>query len=96
LFFLTPADADQRHVMMVVPVETRDGLRVGPPRSLFGFHQLDLRFACVPARCYDVKPDGQGFFGVQTIPPQPVAPVTHIQLVQNWAEEVKAKVPTGK
>lgn len=43
-----------------------------------------------------VRPDGQVFYGVQTIPPPPTAPVTHIQLVQNWAAELTAKLPPGR
>jgi hypothetical protein len=30
----------------------------------------------------------------RAVTPQP--PVTHINLIQNWTEELKAKVPVGK
>jgi len=47
-------------------------------------------------RCYDVAPDGQRFYVVQTptLPPPPV--VTQINLVLNWFEELKSKVPITK
>jgi hypothetical protein len=45
-------------------------------------------------RCFDVAPDGQHFYGTQVqAPPLPPPPVTHINLIQNWFEELKAKVP---
>jgi hypothetical protein len=48
---------------------------------------------CVWFRCYDVSSDGERFYGwQQTVSPNP-APVTHINLVMNWFEELKAKVP---
>jgi hypothetical protein len=54
-----------------------------------------LYFHCIPVRCYDVAPDGQRFYVMQqrTLPPPP--PVTHINLILNWFEELKAKVPAG-
>jgi hypothetical protein len=53
----------------------------------------DLGFSCAPVRCYAVAPDGDGFYltRTQTRPPPPV--VTHVNLIQNWFEELKAKVP---
>ncbi len=46
-------------------------------------------------RCYDVASDGERFYGVKPLRAMPVAPVvTHVSIVQNWFEELKAKVPT--
>jgi len=66
---------------------------VGVTRSLFEFDARRLSFSCIPVRCFDVAPDGQRFYVVQapTLPPSPV--VTQINLVTNWFEELKAKVP---
>jgi len=68
--------------------------RIGPAQSLFEFRGRELSFWCSPVRCYDVAPDGQGFYAMQFRPVVPLPPVTHINLIQNWLEELKAKVPT--
>jgi hypothetical protein len=41
---------------------------------------------------YDVAPDGQSFF-VITDTPRP--PLTKINVVLNWVEELKRRVPSG-
>jgi Tol biopolymer transport system component len=96
LFFLAQTDPRDpaRRRMMIVDVDLRGGPRLGTPRQLFEFRTADLGFACTPVRCYDVARDGQRFFVTQLIPPAPTPPVTHITLIQNWVEELKAKVPT--
>jgi hypothetical protein len=66
---------------------------MGTPRRLFELDARDLVFAHTPVRCFDVAPDGQWFFVVQVRPAPPLPPVTHINLVLNWLEELKAKVP---
>jgi len=38
---------------------------------------------------------GKRFFCLQSVPAAPLPPVTHINLIQNWFEELKAKVPAG-
>jgi hypothetical protein len=43
-----------------------------------------------------VSPDGQRFFVRQTVASVPAPPVTDVNLVQNWVEELKAKVPGGQ
>jgi hypothetical protein len=82
--------------MNVVDVDVTRGVRVGAPRRLFEFNPADLAFYCVPVRCYDVAPDGQRFYvpkAAGQLPPPPL--VTHINLVLNWFEELKATVPAG-
>ena len=44
----------------------------------------------------DVAPDGQRFYAVQARTPVTYPAVTHINLVQNWFEELKAKVPARR
>jgi len=44
---------------------------------------------------YDVTPDGQRFVIVQEAT-RPPAHVSQLILVENWFEELKARVPTGK
>jgi eukaryotic-like serine/threonine-protein kinase len=95
LFFLSPPDREGRRRMMVADVRPGPTLGVGRPRLLFAFQQPPLLLACMWVRCYAVAPDGQGFYAVRMTPPAPVPPVTHIQLVQDWTEELKARVPAG-
>ena len=95
LVFLSQPDAGGKRRMMAVDVRTGPRLSVGAPRPLFDFSLGDLRFLCVPVRCYGVSPDGRRFF-VTRQPPTAVPPVvTHVQLVLNWTEELKARVPSG-
>jgi Tol biopolymer transport system component len=98
LFFVTPPDPDEpdsRH-MMVVEVSTHPALRLGTPRALFRFSATEQSFTGAPSRCYDVSADGQHFYIVRGRGFDLSSPVTHIQLVQNWLEEVKARVPTRR
>lgn len=69
------------------------GLRIGRPRTLFTYDPSSLMFTCAPVRCYDVSADGQRFYVRLARPAAPPPPVTHIDLVLDWVEEVKAKVP---
>jgi len=41
-------------------------------------------------------PGGQRFYVLQLRPAPPPPVVTHINLIENWHEELKAKVPTGR
>jgi serine/threonine-protein kinase len=81
----------QGNKMMVVDVATRPSFSAGKPRVLF--EGLYLRAAQAnPA--YDVSPDGQRFLMVKASEQEQHA--TQIDIVQNWFEELKQKVPTGK
>jgi eukaryotic-like serine/threonine-protein kinase len=94
LFYVSAAPGEKRR-MMAADFEPGTPPRVGTPRMLFEFPLRALDLACVPLRCYDVSADGQRFYTVQqtVLPPQRV--VTHVQLVQNWFEELKRLVPTN-
>ena len=96
IFFVTGEDRGPSRVdrMMVVSVQTSPSLRIGAPRELFAFSNQDLSFNCVPVNCYSVSPDGQRFFVTEKTERTAPPPVTHINLIQNWLEEVKARVPT--
>ena len=76
----------------VGPVERA---RISRPRPLFPIEE-GLAFAAVPSRGYDVSRDGQRFYAMQFPAPSPAPPVTHISLIFNWFEELKAKVPTAR
>ena len=96
LFFLSLFDSarDRTARMMAVDFAPGSPPRIGRPRVLFEYNRRDVQFDCIPSRCYDVAPGGQRFYVMQsqTRPPRPV--VTHINLILNWFEELKAKVPT--
>jgi hypothetical protein len=96
LFFMTdvtvPSGPKKR--MMVVAVRDKPTLTLGVPQALFEFTGGRELWVCAPTRCYDVAPDGQHFFAVQYPATAPVAqPVTHINLVLNWIDELKEKLP---
>lgn len=75
--------------IMSVPIEFGDGPRSQEPRELF-----DRPVAgSSPIRSYDVAPDGR-FLMVEewSHPPQPV---TELQLVTDWLQELERRVPSG-
>jgi eukaryotic-like serine/threonine-protein kinase len=92
LFFVS-RDPAGTYTMMAVDFEAGPPPRIGTRRPLFSFDSDELLFDCSGARCYDVSPDGQRFYVVQATQPSPPPVVTHINFVQNWFEELKAKVP---
>ena len=73
-----------------MPVTTTPTFSARTPRMLFeGPFRTDG-----PSRGYDVTPDGQRFLMVKEVE-LPPARVSHLVLVQNWTEELKAKVPVN-
>jgi eukaryotic-like serine/threonine-protein kinase len=92
LFFVSlPVGGRMR--MMSAALESRAPVRFAVPKPLFDFEFMRLHMACVPVRCYDVSADGQRFFAVQDEPEPPMPPVTQLNIVLNWVEELKARVP---
>lgn len=86
--FYEKVDANGEIQMMSVPISTSPTLRAGFAQMLFrGRYQ-----AGTPARGYDVMPDGNHFIMVKH-DERPAVPVTRIVLVQNWFEDLKARVP---
>jgi serine/threonine-protein kinase len=79
--------------MMAVDIATQSGFAVGKPRQLFEAHYRTTTQGHVRAN-YDVSPDGQRFLMLKPVE-QEQAP-TQITVVQNWTEELKRLVPTGK
>jgi hypothetical protein len=78
--------------MMAADVRANPKLAVGRPRPLFEFSESELPFAGWPARAYAVAPDGQRFYVVRSQPRPAFPPVTQILFIQNWTEELKARV----
>ncbi len=78
--------------MMAVDIATQPGFAAGKPRMLFeGRYQLSP----VQTEDYDVSPDGQRFLMLKANEQAQAAP-TQINVVLNWFEELKRRVPTGK
>ncbi len=76
--------------MMVVDVAsgpTLSDLKPGLPRFLFEGRYF---VGGIPSS-YDVSLDGQRFLRIQ--PVEPEQPATQIDVVMNWFEELKARVP---
>jgi hypothetical protein len=95
LFFVA-CETDSRCQLKAAQFAPASPPRIGRPRQLFEFAGGDLPFGFGQVRCYDVAPDGQRFYTVQWRTPPPAPVVTHINLILNWFEELKAKVPTTK
>jgi hypothetical protein len=90
LFFLESASPDNPATVrvMVVPITTTPTFTIGPPRLLFeGRFRIDG-----PFRGYDVTADAQRFLMVRA-DERPAERVTQIVFVQNWFEELRARVP---
>jgi Tol biopolymer transport system component len=78
--------------MMAVDITTLPNFSVGKPRMLFQGPYV------TPAGTYadyDVSSDGQRFLMLKPVEQTGAAP-TQINVVLNWFEELKQKVPTGK
>ena len=71
--------------------------RIGPPRVLFESDGRTLSLDCSPVRSYDVSCDEQCLYMTRSrmLPGAPPV-VAHINLITNWFEELKAKVPTAR
>jgi Tol biopolymer transport system component len=78
--------------MMAVDIVTQPGFAAGAPRMLFQGRYVPAPF---PASNYDVSRDGQRFLMLKRVEQEQAAP-TQINVVLNWFEELKQKVPIGK
>ena len=77
--------------MMAVDIATQPGFSAGKPRMLF---EGPYRPTPVTNPNYDVSPDGQRFLMVKPSEQEQAAP-TQINVVLNWFEELKRRVPVG-
>ena len=69
--------------MMVADVSQEDRIRVSRSRPLFEDSYVDGG--------YDVLPDGQHFVMIQN--EREASPVTHLNVILNWFEELTRLVP---
>jgi serine/threonine protein kinase/Tol biopolymer transport system component len=77
--------------MMAVDIATQHGFAAGTPRMLFEGRYEQAPF---PSTNYDVSPDGQRFLMLKPNESAEAAP-TQINVVLNWFEELKRRVPVG-
>ena len=77
--------------MMAVDIATQPSFSVGKPRMLF---EGQYQPTPVTFPNYDVSPDGQRFLMLKPSE-QDQAAQTQINVVLNWFEELKRRVPTG-
>jgi Tol biopolymer transport system component len=96
LFFVSLPDAQGKRRLMAADFAPGPPPRVGRPHELFPFDPRETRFGCAPVRCYDVSSDGQRFYVTRTHTPPLPPPVTHIDLILDWADELKAKLPAAR
>jgi len=96
LFFVSLADPDGKRHVMAADVRTAPTLLLGKPRRLFTFSPGELWFHCIPVRCFGVSADGQRFYVRRMRPQAPPPPVTHVELVQGWTEELQASAHAGR
>ena len=82
--------------MMRVEIDTEPEFRAGNPETIiepgsYYFNRFD--------RSFDISPDGQRFLmlkeGGASSADDPFAGLTRLIVVQNWFEELKARVPTN-
>jgi Tol biopolymer transport system component len=79
--------------MMSVEIAIKPSFSAGTPKKLFeGAYQL---LSGISTPNYDVSPDGQRFLMLKPSE-ETQAGSTQINVVLNWFEELKHKVPTGK
>jgi len=72
------------------PVGLMDGVSQGMPTVLFRMSLVRSN----QTRSYDISPDGRRFLMVEPIDTLSPPPVTHLNVVLNWTEDLKQKVPT--
>jgi hypothetical protein len=92
LFYLSEPDKERRRWLMSVIFSALPRPTLGIPRPLF----LAIFPPGIPGNNYEVFPNGDNFLVRRPLPLAPSAPVTEINLVLNWFEELKAKVPVKR
>jgi serine/threonine-protein kinase len=92
LFYLEPhSSADSR--MMTVAIETTPALQAAAPRPVFTFQPRLFNYLSSHSNGYEVAPDGQHFYAIRLGPPPANPPVTQINLIVNWFEELVTRAP---
>jgi len=79
--------------MMALDVATQPSFSAGKPHMLFEGQYFTSDWPLI-GTAYDVSADGQRFLMVKAT--EQSSSATQINVVLNWFEELKQKVPTGK
>jgi Tol biopolymer transport system component len=82
---------DLKNRIMSVEVQTSPAFHAGQPRALFELH--GARSVGSFSSEWDVAPDGKRFLVIKT--PETQAAGTKLQVVENWFEELRRRIPTG-
>ena len=75
--------------MMAVTIDTIPEFSASAPKELFTGRYESFRFSAN----YDITPDGDRFIMIK---PEKKSEPTQINVVVNWFEELKRRVPPGK
>jgi len=78
--------------LVKVPVKTEGGFIPDRAAPLFE----DVYASVAYRRNYDIHPDGKRFLMIKKVEGEEVVPITELIVVENWFEELKRRVPTGK
>ena len=85
--------------VMAVPVETESGFDSGKPKMLFEGSYLSRNIPPVVMPMWDIHPDGNRFLMMKPAPTREDEPESatprKINVVLNWFEELKERVPTN-
>ncbi len=88
LFYVQPDMPPGDVRIMAVSIRVQPGLAADAPKALFsGKYEMNM-----PARAYDVTADGQRFLLIRADERSPER-IAHVNIVQNWHEELKRLVP---
>ncbi|WP_263354717.1 TolB-like translocation protein [Acidicapsa acidisoli] len=98
LFYLEPAmpgDLRRGSKMMAVDIDDRASFRASAPHELFAVRDGLPRWSLetIPVRSYDVYPDGRHFIA-SLLEHQTDPQVAQLNVVLNWFDELKRRVPT--
>lgn len=88
LYYRSIGDGNE---VWVVDVQTHSGFSASKPRPLMEMEGYIMGVI----RTWDISPDGLRFLAVKKDKSK-LQPITEMILVQNWFEELKRLVPTGK
>jgi serine/threonine-protein kinase len=91
LFYRTGA---QRETMMAVDIQTNPTFNAGKPHALFQGTYASSNLTSAWSPNYSVGPDGR-FLMLKTKEQLQTQGFAQIDVVQNWFEELKRRVPTG-
>jgi eukaryotic-like serine/threonine-protein kinase len=94
LFYVGPIDSSGKQTMMAAEVSPGPPPGIKTLQRLFSFDPREYRIGgAMGVRSYDVSPDGRTFYAKRPLPAPPRPVVTHVSLVLNWLDALKANLP---